>query len=103
MATQDFAYIVWMLRQAIDFAEMEQDFVPLRKWANKVERTGQEFEALENRLTLPAGENVLMNTLRAVSMGQIKPEEAIQQVQHWLANGEIPIPKTEAVSQYEFA
>jgi hypothetical protein len=34
MACYDMDYALQRLRDAIDFAEIEHDFVPLRKWAN---------------------------------------------------------------------
>jgi hypothetical protein len=37
MASYEFDYAIHLLRQAIDFAEIERDFVPLRKLANEVE------------------------------------------------------------------
>ena len=40
MASYDFDYAIELLRQAIDFAEIERDFIPLRKWANKVKLSG---------------------------------------------------------------
>jgi hypothetical protein len=36
MACYDFYYAVQLLRQAVDFAEIEHDFVPLRKRVNEV-------------------------------------------------------------------
>ena len=42
MACYDFDYAIRSLRQAIDFAEIEHDFIPLRKWANQVEHSGNE-------------------------------------------------------------
>jgi hypothetical protein len=40
MACYDFDYAIRSLRQAIVFAEIEHDFIPLRKWANEVEHPG---------------------------------------------------------------
>ena len=39
MACYDFDYAMQMLRQSINLAEIEHDFVPLRKWANEVEQS----------------------------------------------------------------
>jgi hypothetical protein len=39
MACHDFNYAILLLRQAIDFAEIKHDFVPLRKWVNEVTTT----------------------------------------------------------------
>ena len=52
MACYDFDYAIQLLRQAIDFAEIEHDFVPLRKWVNEVEQSGHELEAMDGRLNL---------------------------------------------------
>jgi hypothetical protein len=43
MAFYDFDYAMQILRQAIDFAEIEHDFVPLRKWVNEVARSDHEI------------------------------------------------------------
>lgn len=37
-------YAIKMLRQAIDFAESDGDFAPLRKWANEVELSARAIE-----------------------------------------------------------
>jgi hypothetical protein len=103
MATYDFDYALWMLRQAIDFAEMEQDFVPLRKWTNKLEQSSQELEAIRNRLTLPAGQQILLATLQSASEGAISPDDALQQIQNWVASGQVPVQKSELVPQFQFA
>ena len=47
MACYDFDYAMQMLRQSIDFAEIEHDFVPLRKWANEVEKSGRGMKLLK--------------------------------------------------------
>ena len=36
MACYDFNYTVQLLRHAVDFAEIEHDFAPLRKLVNEV-------------------------------------------------------------------
>lgn len=40
LACYDFDYVIHSLSQAIDFAEFEHDFIPLRMWANEVEHSG---------------------------------------------------------------
>lgn len=40
MACYDFYYAIQPLRLTIEFAEIEHDFFPLRKWANKVKHSG---------------------------------------------------------------
>jgi hypothetical protein len=42
MACYDFDYVIRSLSQAIDFAEIEHDFIPHRKWANEVEHFDNE-------------------------------------------------------------
>ena len=103
MANYDFDYALWMLRQAIDFAEIEHEFMPLRKWAQIAERSVQEMEEVENRLNLPASQNVLLATLQSVATGLMPPDEAVQQIRSWLVTGQIPMVKSELVSQNQFA
>ena len=69
MTSYDFDYAILLLRQAIDFAEIEHDFVPLRKWVNEVEQSGHEMGAVDGRLNLPAGHHHsgLAPTIRADS------------------------------------
>jgi hypothetical protein len=43
MACYDFDYAIQSLRQVIDFAEIEHDLIPLRKWANEVEHSVHEL------------------------------------------------------------
>ena len=54
MASYDFDYAMLILRQAVDFAEIEHDFVPLRKLVNEVEQSGHDLVAMDGRLNLPA-------------------------------------------------
>jgi hypothetical protein len=77
MACYDFDYAIQRLRQAIDFAEIEHDFVPLRKWVNEVEQSGHGLEAIETRLNLPTGQDVLLANLQSVAAGAVTPEEAL--------------------------
>jgi len=103
MACYDFDYAIQMLHQAIDFAEIEHDFVPLRKWVNEVERSGKELEAIENRLGLPTGQGVLLAILQSVSEGATLPVDAAEQIGLWMMNGQMPVPKVETVPQLQFA
>jgi hypothetical protein len=89
MACYDFDYAVHILRQAIDFAEIENEYVPLRKWANEVERSGHELTAMDCRLNLPAGQEVLFATLQTVASGTLPPEEAIILIRRWLNCGQV--------------
>lgn len=43
MACYDCDYAKRSFRQAIDIAEIKIGFNPLRKWANEVERSGNEY------------------------------------------------------------
>ena len=75
MACYDFDYAILLLRQAVDFAEIEDDFVPLRKWVNEVELSGHQAQAIEARLNAPAGQEFLLSTLQAVSLGSLPPRK----------------------------
>jgi hypothetical protein len=103
MACYDFDYAILLLRQAIDFAEIEHDFVPLRKWMNEVEEAGHEMGALEGRLNLSTGQDVLMRTLQSVAAGSVSPEEALLRIRRWLNSGQLQIVETELKPQYQFA
>ena len=103
MACYDFDYAMQMLRQAIDFAEIEHDFVPLRKWANEVEQSGHEMEAIEARLNHPAGQDFLLATLQSVAAGSLSPEEALRRIRLWLNSGQMQEAEAELVTQYQFA
>ena len=74
MSSYDFDYTIMLLRQAVDFAEVERDFVPLRKWVNEEEQSGHELEAMDGRLNLPAGQDVILATMRSVASGTVSPE-----------------------------
>lgn len=99
----DFDYAIQMLRQAIDFAEIEHDFVPLRKWVNKVEEAGQEMGAIEARMNLSTGQEVLMVILQSVAAGSFFPEEALLRIRCWLTSGQLQVVETERKPQYQFA
>jgi hypothetical protein len=103
MTSYDFDYTILILHQAIDFAEIEHDFVPLRKWVNEVEQSGHDMGAMDGRLNLPAVQDVLMATLQSVAAGSVSPEEALRQVRHWLNSGQVQAVETELKYKYEFA
>jgi hypothetical protein len=103
MASYDFDYAIESLRQAIDFAEIEHDFVPLRKMVNEVEASGHELVALEDRLNYPAGQDVLIAILQAVAMGSLPPEEALPRIRIWFESGKKPEAEAEFMTQYQFA
>jgi hypothetical protein len=103
MACYDFDYAIQRLRQAIDFAEIERDFVPLRKMVNEVEASGHELEVMDGRLNLPAGQEVLMTTMQSVAAGSVSPEEAILRIRRWLNSGQVQVVETELTHKYQFA
>lgn len=103
MASYDFDYAIELLRQAVDFAEVERDFVPLRKWVNEVEQSGHELEAMDGRLNLPAGQDVLLAVLRSVAAGSVPPEETLLRIRRWLNSGQVPTVEAELTQQYQFA
>ncbi len=65
MASYDFDYGIESLRQAVDFAEIVHDFVPLRKWMNEVEQSGHEAKAIEARCNDSTDQDVLLVTLQS--------------------------------------
>lgn len=103
MACYDFNYAIHLLRQAIDFAEIEHDFIPLRKWVNEVERSGHELEEMDNQLNLPVGQDVLLATLQTVASGALSPSEALLLISRWLNNGQVQAVETEFTKQVQFA
>jgi len=103
MACYDFDYAILLLRQAIDFAEIEHDFVPLRKWVNEVELSGHEAQAIETRLNAPAGQIFLLATLQAVAVGSLSSDEALLCIRSWLKDGKTQSTEAERVAQYQFA
>ena len=50
MTTYDFQYAIRMLKDAIDFAQAEGDFAPVRKWSMAVEAAGVELQNSVNDL-----------------------------------------------------
>jgi hypothetical protein len=103
MTSYDFDYTILILRQAIDFAEIEHDFVPLRKWVNEVEQSGHDMGAMDGRLNLQAGQDILMATLQSVADGSVSSEEALLRIRRWLNSGQVQAVETELTHQYEFA
>jgi hypothetical protein len=99
MACYDFDYAMQILIQAIDFAEIEHDFVPLRKWANEVEQSGCEIKAIE----YPAGQDVLLAILQLVASGSLSPEEAGQRIRLWLNHNQEQDQRVELIKQCQFA
>jgi hypothetical protein len=92
-----------MLRQAIDFAEIERDFVPLRKWANEVEASGHELDMMDWKLNFPANQKVLMKILQSVAAGSVPSEAALLQIRDWLNSGQMPEIEAELTQQYKVA
>ena len=103
MTSYNFDYTILILRQAIDFAEIEHDFVPLRKWVNEVEQSGHEMGAMDGRLNLLAGQDILIVILQLVAAGSVSPEEALLRIRRWLNSGQAQAVETELTKQYQFA
>jgi hypothetical protein len=101
MACYDLDYALQRLRDAIDFAEIEHDFVPLRKWVNEVEKSSREMEAIQAKLDNPAQQDFLLTTMQSVAAGLLSSEEASQRIRFWLNGG--PIQDAELTQQYQFA
>ena len=99
----DFEYAMQILCQAIDFAEIDGDFVPLCRRVNEVEQSVHEMEAIEDRLNLRAGQDVLMAALQSVAAGSVSPKEALLRIQYWLNYGQMQAVETELKPQYQFA
>lgn len=103
MAYYDFDYTIQILRQAIDFAEIEGDFAPLRKWVDDVEQSCHGLEAIETRLNQPTGQEVLIATLQSVASGSVPPGEALLRIRRWLNSGQVQTVEIELTEQYLFA
>jgi hypothetical protein len=103
MASYDFDYAIHLLRQAIDFAEIEHDFAPLRKMVNEAEASGHELDAMNGRLNFPAGQEVLAAILQSVATGSVTSEAALLRICHWLNNGQAQETEAEFTQQYQFA
>ncbi len=89
MACYEMDYALQRLRHAIDFAEIEHDFIPLRKMANEVELSCREFEAVESRLKNAAGRDFIMTILQSVAANSLPSDEAYQSIRLWLMRGQI--------------
>ena len=103
MASYDFDYAIESLRQAVDFAEIEHDFVPLLKWVNEVAQSGHDLGAMDDRLNLPAGRDVLMAILQSVADRSVSPDEALLRIRRWLNSGQAQEAQAELTQQYQFA
>lgn len=102
MACYDFNYTVQLLRHAVDFAEIEHDFAPLRKLVNEVEESGHEAKAIETRLNIPAGQDIIMAILQSVASGLLSPEKASQRIRLWLNHDQEQDQRVELTKQYQF-
>jgi hypothetical protein len=91
-----------MLRQAIDFEEIEHNFISLRKWVNEVEQSGHDMGAMEARLNHSTGQEVLMATLQSVAAGSVSPEEALLHIRRWFNSGQAQAVEIELTHQYQF-
>jgi hypothetical protein len=103
MACYNFVYAMQMLRQSIDFAEIEHNFVPIHKWANEVEGSCHGLEVIDARLNHPTGQDFLLIILQSVAAGVLSPEEAIQRICFWLNNGKKQDQDSWIAKQYQFA
>jgi hypothetical protein len=103
MVCYDFDYAIQMLRQAVDLAELERDFVRLRKLVNEVEQSGHDLGAMDGRLNLPAGREVLMATLQSVADRSVSHDEALLHIHRWLNSGQVQEAEVELTQQYQFA
>jgi hypothetical protein len=74
MACYDFDYAMKMLCQAIDLAEIEQDFAPLRRWVNEVEQSGREMRTIEARLNAIADQEFLLAPLQSIADGHLEAD-----------------------------
>jgi len=103
MACYDFDYAILLLRQAVDFAEIEHEFVPLRKWVNEVEQSGHENGTIEARDNHATGQEFLLMALQLVAAGSLSPEDADQRIHRWLERGQMKEVEAKLVTQYQFA
>lgn len=99
MACYDFDYAIQMLRQAVDFVEIEHDFFPLRRWVKEVELSGHEGKAIEARLNAPSGQDFLLAALQLVAAGSLPPEEALRRIRRLLNSGQMQEVEAELVTQ----
>jgi hypothetical protein len=63
-ALYDPHYAVKMLRQAIDHAEAEGDFIPVRKWAGEIENIMIELEKEAYRIDQIGYAKLMLKTLK---------------------------------------
>ena len=101
MACYDFDYAIRSLRQAIDFAEIEDDYVPLRKWAREVELSGHELETSETRFFSPSGQAYFADTLASIACGALTPEEGCQLLRNWITANHVLSKPVEASPHYQ--
>ncbi len=101
MVCYDFDYAIRSLRQAIDFAEIEHDFIPLRKWSNEVEQSGHELEEMDRRLKHSVGQDVLQANLQSVATGRHSPEDPSRKIRLWLNNGQLKDPVAQLALQVQ--
>jgi hypothetical protein len=90
-------------RQAIDVAETERDFVSQYEWVNEVGLSGHEMGAMNGRLNLPAGQEVILAIIRSVATGSVSPEGALLYIRRWLNSGQLQVIATELTHQNRFA
>jgi hypothetical protein len=103
MACYDFDYAIKMLRQAIDYAEIDHDFTPLRLWANEVKLSGHTIGAMDARLNGQTGLEFLQATLQSVATGTLAPEEVEHRIRYWLNSGKIQNDDAEPINQFQIA
>lgn len=103
MACYEFDFAIQTLRHAIDLAEIERDFMPLRLWANEVEASGHELDMMDWRLNSPAHQNALMTILQSVAAGAEPPEAALLRIRRWLNSGQMPEVDARLSQQQQFA
>jgi hypothetical protein len=70
---------------------------------NEVEQSGHKMGAMDGRLNLSTGQDILMATLQSVAAGSVSPEEALLRIRHWLNSGQLQVVETELKPQYQFA
>jgi hypothetical protein len=59
--------------------------------------------AMDGRLNLQAGQDILMATLQSVADGSVSSEEALLRIRRWLNSGQVQAVETELAKQYQFA
>jgi hypothetical protein len=89
MACYDIDHALFRLRDAIDFAEMEQDYIPARLWAYRLEQSIKELKAVQARLNDTDRQDFLLTALQATAACGLSPEEASRCLRLWLNTGQI--------------